>query len=340
MDQTGQNSGEGGDVDYGVYSDGHLKSAIQKFVRRGMSDEAVATAIVLSRRGLPLFRRLPIIAAEDVGWEYVMPTFTTCRELASQVALSGELSGPGLKTLAKLVRVLALSEKDRDCGGLAGLATNLNRREFIEPCRRKLREAIEGDQAMLAMRHCERFAANRLRRWVWDLFRLIGRARGGSVERHIEAIRGESYVGVLTGDELILMAAAIFALTGSKNERSLNMEEVDGTLTEPRTWLPWYAFDMHTREGVRAMGELEKNGADVAWLSNAWWYWESALTKDEIGILTQLERAEGALGDMAEWGHWRDRVRQSVEGVLNERGIPYLKADSLGAGPAQSNVWL
>ena len=72
-------------MDYEMYWNGHLKSAIQKFVRRGMAEEAAATAVALGRRGEPLFRRLPIIAAEDVGWEFVAPVFNACQELTDHM---------------------------------------------------------------------------------------------------------------------------------------------------------------------------------------------------------------------------------------------------------------
>lgn len=311
-------------MDYSVYSNGHLKSAIQKFVRRGMAEEAAATACVLARRGFPLFRRLPIIAAEDVGWEFVMPLFVGCQELVGQGALSGRLLDVGLEAVARLVRALALSLKDRDCGGLAGLGAISNRDEALKPCLGLLRTAIESKDALLAMRHCERFVADRRRRWVWDHFRAIVRAHGGATERHVEAIRGESYLGVLPGDELILMAAAIFAMTGLKPERQFEWRSFDSSVPEPTTWLPWYAFDMHTREGGEARVELRREGVDVEWLDASWWYWESALVNVEIGQLASRERDARGFGEetRAGWDRCRGRVRQAVEAAMRRNGLP------------------
>jgi len=51
-----------------AYHDAELKSALQKYVRRGMSEMAVACGIEMLRRGNAPFRRLPTIAVEDCAW--------------------------------------------------------------------------------------------------------------------------------------------------------------------------------------------------------------------------------------------------------------------------------
>lgn len=308
-------------MDYSVYTNGHLKSGLQKAVRRGMVEEAAAVAVALARRGQPLFKRLPVIAAEDVGWEFVAPVFRACRELG-ETGLFERTSEHVLPAVARLARAMAQAPKDRDCIGLMGLGTLANERAPLSPTVLDLRAAVEKKNELLAMRHCERFVAGRQRRLVWDLFRLMASERGGAVEAHVEAIRGESYLGVLPGDELILIAAAIFALTGSKVERAFPWETADGTVLEPHDWLPWYVFDMHTREGSEVKAQFAAEGVDVSRLNDLWWFWESSLTKNEVGKLAQRERFERGYGDEAEWGLLRGRVRSRVEESLQRAGLP------------------
>src|SRR3989338_8056378 len=237
---------KGKGMTYDVYANGHLKSAIQKFVRRGMAEEAAATAAILARRGLPLFKRLPIIAAEDVGWEFTAPVFNACQELAGDMGLFEQTRDVQVQSVVKLARALARTPKDRDCSGLAGLGTLVNERDPLTPDLHALRGAIEAKDELLAMRHCERFVAGRQHRLVWDMFRMMGKAKGGAVEYHVEGIRGASHQGVLSGDELILLAAGIYALAESKAAQPFNWESADGIVAEPIDWLPWYVFDMHT----------------------------------------------------------------------------------------------
>lgn len=311
-------------MDYSIYSNGHLKSGCQKFIRRGMAEEAAATAVVLAKRGLPLFKRLPLIAAEDVGWEFVAPVFNACQELTSHAGLFEQTRDENLQSVAKLVRTLARTPKDRDCIGLAGLGALANEREPLTPDLQVLRRAIEAKDEMLAMRHCERFAAGRQRRLVWDLIRLMSKDKGSTVENHIEGIRGESYLGVQSFDELILMAAGIFALTGSKAERPFDWKSADGTVSEPKDWLPWVCFDMHTKEGSEAKMALQREGVDVVRLNNSWWYWESAVVDIEIGQLARRERIARGYDDesRAEWEGWRERTRGQVEAAMRRNDLP------------------
>lgn len=311
-------------MDYSVYSNGHLKSGLQKLIRRGMAEEAAATAVVLARRGLPLFKRLPVIAAEDVGWEFVAPVFNACQELTSHMGLFGHTSDEHLQSVAKLVRTLARTPKDRDCIGLAGLGTLANETAPVKPDIKTLRAAIEARDTMMAMRHCERFAAERQRRLVWDLIRLMAKDKVSSVEHHIEGIRAESYLGVLPFDELILMGAAIFALTGTKAERPFDWKSADGTVTEPKDWLPWIIFDMHTKEGSEAKAELQRQGLDVARVNQLWWFWESSLVDIEIGQLAAKERVARGFDDesQTEWAACRLQVSKLVEAAIERQGIP------------------
>ncbi len=311
-------------MDYSVYSNGHLKSAIQKFVRRGMVEEAAATAVVLARRGKPLFKRLPLIAAEDVGWEFTSRVFNSCQEFSGHSGLFGKPQDACLESVAKLVRTLARTPKDRDCIGLAGLGALANEREHLTPDLQALRLAIDAKDQMLAMRHCERFAAGRQRRLVWDLIRLMSKDKGSAVESHIEGIRGESYQGVQSFDELILMAAGIHALTGMKAERSFDWKSADGSVLEPKVWLPWFCFDMHTKEGSEAKMALQREGVDVARLNNSWWFWESAIVDSEIGQLARRERIERGYDDdsRTEWEGWRGRTRDLVEAAMRRSDLP------------------
>ena len=311
-------------MDYGIYSNGHLKSGLQKLIRRGMADDAAATAVVLARRGLPLFKRLPLIAAEDVGWEFTSQVFNSCQEFSGHAGLFGKPQDDCLESVAKLVRTLARTPKDRDCIGLAGLGVLANEREHLTPDLQALRRAIEAKEEMLAMRHCERFAAGRQRRLVWDLMRLMSKDRGSTVECHIEGIRGESYQGVQSFDELILMAAGIFSLTGSKAERPFDWKSADGTILEPTDWLPWFCFDMHTKEGSEAKMALQREGVDIARLNNSWWFWESAVVDTEIGQLARRERIARGYDDesRAEWEGWRGQTRGQVEAAMRRNDLP------------------
>lgn len=302
-------------MDYGVYSNGHLKSALQKFVRRGMKQEAAAVAVALAQRGMSLFKRLPVIVAEDIGWEFVTPVFEECRRLSDDVGMFGRSKDLDLDAIAKLVRMLAALPKDRDCGGLAGLATLANERQPLAADVNALRAAIESKNELMAMRHCEQFAAGRQRRLVWDALRAAAGLDGAS-RLQIEGIRGQSYRGVLPGDELILMAAGIFALTRTEVERRrvLAGSRNDATGDSPGP-LPWFVFDMHTEEGRAVLAELKAEGVNSVRLASCWWYWESASVDVELGQLARLERESRGFHESTktEWLGYLPRVRQGIE---------------------------
>lgn len=101
-------------MDYDIYSNRHLKSALQKFVRRGMRREAAGVAIALAERGMPLFKRLPMIAAEDVGWEFVAPVFEACRNIFDGTEFFGCAQKTDSHAISALVHSLAGTPKDRE----------------------------------------------------------------------------------------------------------------------------------------------------------------------------------------------------------------------------------
>jgi replication-associated recombination protein RarA len=93
-----------------------LKSALQKAIRRGMTEKAMAFALqLLEKSWYVCWRRLRIIATEDVG----QPEVINCVENLYRLFLEfkggkkGEISWDGKRITVLAARILAESPKDR-----------------------------------------------------------------------------------------------------------------------------------------------------------------------------------------------------------------------------------
>jgi hypothetical protein len=166
---------------------------------------------------------------------------------------------------------------------------------------------------LLAMRYCTTFALERRRTAAWESMRVLSSFRGDPARDHFEAARLRANSGTLPGDERILMACGVMALTGRRKERPLEFAPILAIkgIVEP---LPWWAFDMHTLEGKRTISDLEKRGNDRQRVTSLWWYWESALVNNELGNLSREERILRGFGDDTrhEWDLLRNEVRDAV----------------------------
>jgi len=101
-----------------VYHVAELRSAVQKYIRRGQVQKAVDVAYtLLGDRGEMwwLSRRLPVICAEDVGWGY-MP------------ALLEVMDDPSEADVIEMAARLAAAEKNKDAGWLVELAVRRKER--------------------------------------------------------------------------------------------------------------------------------------------------------------------------------------------------------------------
>lgn len=96
------------------YHRAEIKSSLQKVIRRGMTEEAVSIAAAYIELDLEgICKRLPIIAVEDVGYEYLADTTYACRR-----AMGIEVED-AKRVLLPVVKRLAEAPKDKTTGWLA-----------------------------------------------------------------------------------------------------------------------------------------------------------------------------------------------------------------------------
>ena len=300
---------------------GTQKSALQKSIRRGDIDAAVsATQALLDLPGgrSAVARRLPVIAAEDVGPRWIPAVVRVTRQMRS-VTDPAELD-PELRRLAA---GLASLPKSKDAYYLAATCWD-GRRRAPDVSREALGAALESGAHQDAV--AIYIAARESRQWrsgarVIDVLLERGR-EGPELTRGIveDALWREAQGGSGT-DELVAAAviAAIDRPTGAPPEVP-TVAAMPGLMRPPA----WWAFDTHTLVGGRVIGRVAgRHGMRADTLAWIQFNCESI----RLGPSEEFSRwREEALALDARFGGWdtqaaaeriwdslRDEVRAEIE---------------------------
>lgn len=242
-----------------------LKSALQKYIRRGETDKAVAVAgrlLELPGGRSALARRLPIIAAEDVGITYIAAAATD----------HGEWSDEDLVSVAAgLSRV----PKSKEAYWLAATVWS-DPQSVDEVTPNALQRHLVHGEYLSALR-CA-MAAKQRRTWrSGDRLIAALREAGGRAPAHAAAIvdaslRREAKGGSGTDE---LLAAAIIATIDRPADPPDPFDPVPPT-GDRQLNLDFYVADGHTAVGQRALrGVAMRHGLTVRFMTDLMFSYES-----------------------------------------------------------------
>lgn len=293
---------------------GLARSALSKFIRRGMVDEAVAAARELaSLNAFSLDQRLGAVTCEDVGWQH-MPDVRAA-------VMAGRREDEESWSRLDLVAALAAAPKDRTAGWLAAATWGAGS-VVTDASPEAYRAAIaEGDhRAALAIA----FAALEGGLWPGEWPRVLSTPELGPAASEIRdaclwrvrltrSSSGEATAGIV-----------LAAIDQPRDVPHLKrVEWHDVPLPDP---LPWYVADQHTDLGRAATAQVARErGLPVEVVAALQFDFESILCGPETipcrwadGVL-ELDGARFGWGSPEEgrrlWSELRDDVRAAVEGL-------------------------
>jgi hypothetical protein len=292
------------------YYPSELKSGLQKSVRRGEWEKGVSIALeLLNVQPSSLFRRLSVIAAEDVHPSLGGPVHIHCELMEKEMKAGGDVR----LRMAKLVKFLADRPKDKNSAGLPGVACLLNEKEGLpEVDFNEMAMATKEKDWVKAMRIAEACLKNNEKRGVWTALTNMTDYKPFNIVEHVRAMRSRSSKGLYECDELVFIAACLFMI-GGYEEVPFNYSDQDVEIPIGPVEIGWEAFDMHVGAGKMALGALVKRGFDYNELLWTWWYYESALVNQEVGEFYPMERKmRGFDGKEGQWKRWRPEVEKLV----------------------------
>lgn len=288
------------------------KSALSKFVRRGMVDEAVAAARALGElNAFSLDQRLGAVTCEDVGWR-LMPH-------VRRAVTEGRLPDGRPFGRLDLVAALTATPKDRSAGWLAA-ATWGGRREAVDTSPEAYRAAIAaGDQrGALAIA----YAALDGRLWPGEWSRVLSTPELGPAASEIRdaclwrvrltrSSAGEAIAGIVL--------AAIEQPEVVPHLKRVEWHEVPF----PDPW-PWIIADLHTDAGRAATAQVARQrGLPVEMVQTLQFDFESIVCGPETvrcaweDVVLRLDGAAYGWGSPEEgrrlWSELRDDVRDAIE---------------------------
>ncbi len=304
---------------------GTYKSSLQKTIRRGEIDQAVGAADALLR--LPggrsgLVRRLPVIAAEDVGGQWIPAVVSVTRTARSVIDLDG-LD----QQLRSVTAGLASLAKNKSGYWLAATCWD-GRRQADEVSPDALRSAMEaGDhQAAVAIY----IAAREARMWrsglrVIDALRDSARDAPELARAIVESALWREGQGGSGMDELA--ASAIIAAIDRPDGPVPELPVVPYTPPDPHQRVRWWAADSHTIVGERVIGRVaRRHGMPPRMLADLMFNCESirlgpseepSRWRDEALELDALLGGWGTHREgLAIWASLRDEVRSDIEREL------------------------
>lgn len=220
-----------------------LKSALQKYIRRGEADNAYAVAhrlLTLPGGRSALARRLPVIAAEDVGVAYIPAASGSGNEPSDDADLLRVTTGLSVLPKSKEAYWLAATvwENRLPIGSLGG---------------ETLRDALEaGDHrgaVAMALAAREQRAWRSGERLISVLQHALASGPTLGSEIGLAALRREAKGGFGTGE---LMAAAVIAAIDKPQGPTPTLPSVAAP-SQPRLELAWFVADGHTSIGQRAL---------------------------------------------------------------------------------------
>jgi len=306
------------------YGTGELKSGAQKFIRRAMVTEALATVNRLYEQAPEsLFRRLPIIAIEDIGFDVGAPVFYECKRLFEEMK-----QGANVKhQMFQITSVLCGMDKDQDCAGLGNLA---ELKGTVEGTVADMEDAIGTGNELTANQIAQWLVSNKQKQKMWDALLGMAQQKGSWHKWNMTGLRGRVSQGMMASDEIIYIAGAIqVLLRGAKQARLFDWEKVSVSDVPDEITIPWYGLDFHTRCGRMAISALTKKEFLYNDLLYSWWYYESALVNKQVGNWFETEKeARGFSNRSAEWKNkTRPAVKAMVEWAMQKKNLPIPTSD-------------
>ncbi len=297
------------------------RSALSKFVRRGMVDEAVAAARELGAlNDFSLSQRVGAIAAEDVGWRF-MP------DVRAAVVDGRRADGQPFDRL-DLVAALAAAPKDKSASWLAAQVWE-GRHVATETSPEAYRAAIEAGDHRGALAIA--YAALDNRSWPGEWSRVFATPEIGPAASEIRdaclwrvrltrSSAGEAIAGIVL--------AAIEQPTVVPHLRAVEWHEIP--LPDP---LPFWVYDQHVEGGRAATSQVaSRHGLPVETVQALMFDFESLVLGPETvpcpweDVVIRLDGAAYGWGSPEDgrrmWNQLRDDVRCAVERLRDGAHAP------------------
>lgn len=245
-------------------------SLLQKAIRRGDALLAGEAACVLMRlRGKMIWRRLTLIAFEDIG--VADPELCVDVTMLASDEEARRADGGDLEVALELVRRLALAQKNREadylvCTAIQAPMTDRARVRLAGLAVQERAEVAADPQKPLLERAVAAWMASGVNGGgprvldAGDLSSLMALfAAGGADVALCDAV---SAAVKITREPIVLMAPLLSAVLHERRERLENVHEHP---PEPKyiRGVPTYTFDKHTRVGKAAIGQLLRENEQV-----------------------------------------------------------------------------
>lgn len=300
------------------------KSALQKYMRRGLVDEAVGTALAIEQRvgKEALVRRVPVIVAEDIDWRLV--------GIATDLLLDRGLwaAGSGLQaSTAELIASLTARPKDKSGWYLpatvwgGGLVPSVaSPKGLIDALRAgHVRDAM-------AICHAAHLAETFKKAYAPVMFMWEGLPEvSQSIVRTSLARYGLGGVGMNE-----LMAAAVLAIIEQPDALHFEVQRYSGEPSAPDP-LDWWTQDTHTIAGSIAAAVAAKQlGVPRDRIAGLWFLFESSLVYPEVpspwrdqafALWAAREGYESEAAARVVWEGIRPTVADLVKWKLGKRDL-------------------
>lgn len=305
-----------------------LKSALQKYMRRGEVEKATGAAAGMLASGVEgwvgLAKRIPMILVEDMGWEWMGRVY--------QVAKNWPLGKTGHKPeherqMLEVVANLATVPHTKEAGWLFGMGLEgLKKAQWYTPV--ALEKAINEGNYEESVRLC--MAAHKERNFLQyhGLVRVITKAAEGAPPLAQQVVEGALWrlrKGGMEGDECMLICTCVMAILDRLEKEPLEWPAVQiKRPPEPIAVLDWYGLDGHTYRGKAALHKVaQKHGLETGHLSELMFFYESIKMNPERKARWKEESLEYVAHDLgyrsfAAGGEVWDKVKPEVQALLEE----------------------
>jgi len=264
------------------YGKSELKSAIQKYIRRAEVEKAQFVGYLMGSHGDAFPRRIPMIAAEDVRWEYTEPTIRLVKSLDKEPDLFNpeSVDRPGM--MAAIAGWLAgVQVKSRDMASLMGMARDSLEREPFCGFQREnsnnenyWRDCLTQTDEIEAARFLLTAYDTTDKNLAWYMAVKIGSQM--EVAPDVLAMNYRHQTGLFYNDDKIMLMGVLMAIRHGKRIPVTGWQDLKPIKPTKAYPLDWYCFDKHTGIGKRAYGYLKAKGVDIEGLDMVQFFCESS----------------------------------------------------------------
>jgi hypothetical protein len=238
-----------------------ISSLLQKSIRRGELELAERAAYTLYQlRGASLWRRLMLIAVEDVGVGSVDALALT---VASGDASFRKALGPNDAVARAVARALAAAPKDRSadyliCGANDHPSLEHDRKVFADSPRAELAEVLADEAAPLPLRALAALTILDRPMGQGGVTNLLGAYRELGVDQ--ELLEVTRIASAKTSEPITLMVPLLWLAARSQKEAAIRCAVPETIVVHG---IPLYALDKHTRLGREAIGRFARQNPVV-----------------------------------------------------------------------------